>query len=69
MADDYLTLREAAAEFGVNRVKLWRWIRDGHLTAHQSGRDLREKLVRRTDVATLLTPTPLTLDTPKKLAA
>lgn len=72
MADDFLTLQQATEEFGINRVKLWRWMRDGRLVAHQSGRDLREKLVRRADVAALLEPTPIPIkgeDEAKKAAA
>ena len=69
MADDFITLQEAADEFGVNRVKVWRWIKGGRLVAHQSGRDLREKLVRRSDVEELLKPTPLSIGEAKKVAA
>ena len=69
MTEDFLTLQEAAEVFQVSRVKLWRWVRDGRLAAHQSGRDLREKLVRREDVAALLAPTPIVIGAPKKAAA
>lgn len=57
--DDMLTLGDAAEEFGIPRIKLWRWIKGGKLTAHRSERDLREKLVRRGDVAAILEPRPI----------
>jgi len=69
MDNDFLTLQQAADEFQVNRVKLWRWIKAGRLVAHQSGRDLREKLVRRSDVEALLLPTPIRSEDAKKAAA
>ena len=69
MEDDLIPLGQAAEEFEINRVKLWRWIRAGRLVAHQSGRDLRTKLVRRSEVRALLEPTPLAVEATKKLAA
>ena len=70
MPGEFLTIQEAADEMKVSRVKLWRWIRDGKLVAHQSGRDLREKLVRRADIEALLAPTPiLPAEARKKVAA
>ncbi len=69
MGDDFLTMQQAADELGVSRVKLWRWIRAGKLVAHQSGRDLREKLIRRSDLEALLKPTPMPVNNAKKAAA
>jgi len=69
MPGEFLTIQEAADEMRISRVKLWRWIRDGKLVAHQSGRDLREKLVRREDVEALLAPTPMPVESVKKVAA
>ena len=69
MPGEFLTIQEAADEMRISRVKLWRWIRDGKLVAHQSGRDLREKLVRREDVEALLAPTPMPVEPAKKVAA
>ncbi|MDP9470818.1 MAG: helix-turn-helix domain-containing protein [Chloroflexota bacterium] len=69
MPGDFLTIQEAADEMKISRVKIWRWIRDGKLVAHQSGRDLREKLVRREDVEGLLAPTPIPVEQTKKAAA
>ena len=54
-----LTLGEAAEMFGIPRIKLWRWVKAGKLIAHQSERDLRQKLVRRADVEGLLRPRPI----------
>ncbi len=69
MSGEFLTIQEAADEMKISRVKIWRWIRDGKLVAHQSGRDLREKLVRREDVEALLAPTPIPIERAKKAAA
>ena len=69
MPGEFLTIQEAADEMRISRVKLWRWIRDGTLVAHQSGRDLREKLVRREEVEALLAPTPMPVESVKKVAA
>jgi excisionase family DNA binding protein len=69
MDSDLMTIQEAAEEFKISRVKIWRWVRDGRLTALQSGRDLREKLVRRSEVEALLAPTPIRSGAPKKVAA
>ncbi len=69
MTNDFLTLQEAADLMGVSRFKLWRLVRDGKLVAHQSERDRREKLVRRTDIEALMTPRPIEVDRAKKAAA
>jgi excisionase family DNA binding protein len=54
--EDLLTLGQAAEAFGIHRNKLARWVRSGSLTTYRSARDLREKLVKRSDVAALLAP-------------
>ncbi len=69
MTNDFLTLQEAADLMGVSRFKLWRLVREGKLVAHQSERDRREKLVRRADIESLLTPRPIEADRAKKAAA
>lgn len=65
MPDEYLSLQEAAELMGVSRFKLWRLLKEGKLTAYQSERDRREKLVSRREVEALIRPTPIA----KKVAA
>lgn len=59
MNDEMMTIGEAVEAYGISRTKLWRWIKDGRLTAYQGGRDLRERLVRRADLDRLFAPVPL----------
>lgn len=37
---NYYTLGQAARAAGVNRVTLWRWIRDGKLHSERIGREV-----------------------------
>lgn len=70
MQSDYLGLREAAELMGVSRFTIWRLIRDGQLPAYQSQVDRRQKLVRRSDVESLMQPRRLPEpDSAKKAAA
>jgi len=55
-----MTIGEAAEVFGIPRMKLYRWVKSGRLTAYRSGRDERAKLVLRADVEALLKPEPMT---------
>jgi excisionase family DNA binding protein len=55
-----LTISQAAEEFGIPRIKLYRWMKAGRLSAYRSGRDERSKLVRRGDVEALLGHAPIT---------
>ncbi len=55
-----LTINEAAEVFGVSRIKLYRWMKAGRLEWFKSGRDEREKLVRREDVQSLIDPRSVT---------
>ena len=69
---DMLTISEAAAEFDISRIKLYRWMKAGRLRAYRSGRDERTKLVHRADVEALLGQAPIDLaaeDTELKSAA
>lgn len=58
---DMLTISQAAEEFGIPRIKLYRWMKAGRLSAFRSGRDERSKLVRRGDVEALLGQAPIAL--------
>jgi excisionase family DNA binding protein len=59
MDDELITMSEAAAEFDIPRMKLYRWAKEGRLVAYRSGRDERVRLVRRAEVAALLQPEPV----------
>src|SRR5579872_993746 len=60
-APDYCSISQAATLLGVSRVSIWRWIRDGRLSAVRVGhrtvriarRDLEGELVRRTPAGAL----------------
>ena len=67
----YLRINEAAARYHVSRVKLWRLIQSGRLTATKDPRDERAKLVREEDVSRILTPEddgPVGRLTPERIA-
>ena len=66
---DMVTIGEAAEEFNVPRIKIYRWLKTGRLAAYRSGRDERAKLVRRADVAALLEPEPVELGAPEVKSA
>lgn len=57
--DQMMTISEAAEAFDIPRMKIYRWMKSGRLTAYRSGRDERAKLVRAGDVRALLEPEPL----------
>jgi hypothetical protein len=45
MAEELLTINEAAERLGSNRVQIWRLIRDGLLEAKVNPLDRRQKLI------------------------
>jgi Helix-turn-helix domain len=45
MAEELLTVNEAAERLGSNRVQIWRLIRDGLLEAKVNPLDRRQKLI------------------------
>lgn len=49
---DYVNITEAAALLGVSRVTIWRWIRDGRISASRLGH--RTARISRRDLAQLL---------------
>jgi len=67
--DDMVTIGEAAEEFEIPRIKIYRWLKAGRLAAYRSGRDERAKLVRRSDVAALLEPEPVEFGAPEVKSA
>ena len=48
--DVMLTITEAAVRAGVSRITVWRWVRDGKITAYTRGGDGRQKWLRAGDV-------------------
>lgn len=58
MADEYMTLTEAADYLKVNRNRLWLLVKAGQITAFSDPLDRRKKLVRKQDVELLLEPRP-----------
>jgi excisionase family DNA binding protein len=53
-----ISIREAAAQFGVSRRTLERWVRDGRLTAIPDARDGRQRLVDPETVELLIKQMP-----------
>ncbi|CAN5853923.1 hypothetical protein BH20CHL4_BH20CHL4_14250 [soil metagenome] len=51
---DFINITEAATILGINRVTVWRWIRDGRLPASRIGH--RTTRIHRDDLAKLLQP-------------
>ena len=57
--DEFLTVQEAAQLMGVSRFTVWRRIKDGKLPVYEAGVDRRVRLVKRTDIESLMTPRPV----------
>jgi excisionase family DNA binding protein len=57
---DLVPIRDAAEEFGVHRVTLHRYIRQGKITGYRGGLDTRT-LVDREELRRLAEPKPLRL--------
>jgi excisionase family DNA binding protein len=53
---EFLSLTEAAEHIGVSRNKIWRLVKDGRLEAYRDPKDDRVKLVKKTDLDTLIQP-------------
>lgn len=66
MSQDYLSVDEAAAELGVSRVTLYKWIKRNDIGTFRVVGD-RRTLIRRTDVEKLKEPIPIS--EAKKFAA
>lgn len=54
--NDFITLNEARALLGVSRMKIWRLVKEGTLTAIPNKLDKREKLVSKSEVLSLIAP-------------
>ena len=56
--DELLTLNDAAEYLGVSRMKLWRLVKDGTLTAVENPLDNREKLIGKFEMDKLKARAP-----------
>jgi excisionase family DNA binding protein len=66
MGKDYLSMDEAAAELGVSRATLWKWLKRHDIGMFRLLGD-RRTLVRRADIEELKQPIPI--EEVKKAAA
>jgi excisionase family DNA binding protein len=67
--DDFVTISEAARIAGVPRSTIYRRIAEGALRTYTSPLNRRVRLVKRTDLAALLTPQPVESEERGKAAA
>lgn len=68
MPTEYVSIKEAAAMMDVSRPTVWRRVKAAGLEIFHSSRDGRERLVRRSDIESLMIARPVEPDA-KKLAA
>ena len=66
--DDFLTISEAARIAGVPRSTIYRRLADGALRVYESPLNRRVKLVKRANLAALMTPQPIEGDEGKAAA-
>lgn len=66
MSQEHLSVDEAAAELGVSRATLWKWLRRHEIQTFRALGD-RRTLLSRSDIARLREPIPISQ--PKKAAA
>ena len=57
--DDFVTMQQAATLLGVSYVTVWRMVKAGKLQTYSSPINRRVKLVKRADLAALMTPQPI----------
>lgn len=57
--DDFVTMTQAAEIMGVSRWTISRLVKDGKLQTYTSAIRRNTKLVKRSDLAALMTPTPI----------
>lgn len=58
--DDLMTLNDASEYLGVSRMKLWRLMKEGKLTAITNELDNREKLIAKSELDVLRSRSPKT---------
>ncbi len=66
VSQEYMSVDEAAAELGISRATVWKWLRRHEVKTFRVLGD-RRTLVRRADVEQLREPIPI--EQAKKLAA
>jgi excisionase family DNA binding protein len=66
--DDFVSISEAARITGISRSTIYRLIAEGSLRTYASPLNRRVKLVKRADLARLMTPTPIEQDAEKDAA-
>jgi excisionase family DNA binding protein len=66
VSSDYLSVNDAAAELGVSRATLWKWLKRHNVGTFRLLGD-RRTLIRRADVEKLKEPMPV--EEAKKAAA
>jgi|GEM_PF-1042100 len=64
--DELLTLNDAAEYLGVSRMKLWRLVKNGTLTAVENPLDNREKLIGKLEMDKLKARAPRRGNSPIK---
>jgi excisionase family DNA binding protein len=67
--DDFVTMQQAADMMGVSYWTVYRLVKAGKLQAYQLPSNRRLRLVKRADLAALMTPTPIADDEQGKAAA
>lgn len=50
----YINQSDASVEYKIHRSKLRQWIAEGKLESYQSNRDMRQRLVKRSDIERLI---------------
>jgi excisionase family DNA binding protein len=66
--DEFVTITEAARIMGVHRITVYRLVKAGTLRTYASPLNRRVKLVKRADLAALMTPQPIEGDEGKAAA-
>ena len=68
MSDEFVPMKVAREILGVSNFTIWQMVKDGRLVAYESQTDRRKKLIRRSDLDSLMRPGQ-PLDEAKKAAA
>ena len=69
MEEQYVTMREAQEILKVSNYTMWKMVKDGRIKAYQSEVDRRRKLIRRSDLDTIMQAQPIEVSQGPKVAA